>query len=199
MQRGTPRNARMHVEDTELIRKAHAGDMQAFEDLVFRHDKRVLAIVAGFVTSAEDAKDLYQEIFIRVFRGLRSFQFRSEFSTWVHRIATNVCLSHRAREKKTGHLFHSVGYGDEGDDAGTEAESSDDPPDRQAMTSEIALRVEVALASLSPKQRMVFSLKHYQGHTLKEIASMMGCMEGTVKRYLFTATRRMREQLKDMV
>ncbi len=77
-------------------------------------------------------------------------------------------------------------------------EISRDLPDQHAVSSDIALHVQEALHSLSPKQRLVFTLKHYQGYKLKEIASMMNCMEGTVKRYLFIATRRMREQLKDV-
>jgi len=93
MKAGTPRNARMGLEETELIQKARAGDMSAFELLVYRHDQHVLSIVAGFAANAEDAKDLYQEVFIRVYRGLSSFRFQSEFATWLHRIATNVCLT----------------------------------------------------------------------------------------------------------
>ncbi len=187
----------MAADETDLIVRAQAGDMSAFEELVFRHDRQVLGIVARFVSSSDDAKDLYQEVFLRVYRGLKGFRFQSEFSTWVFRITTNLCLSHRARQKKIPFVVLEDRHQAEND--GGHMQAGDVPPDERTMNVEIAMHVEQALNSLSPKQRIVFTLKHYQGYTLKEIASMMGCMEGTVKRYLFNATRRMRDQLKDVV
>ena len=80
-----------------------------------------------------------------------------------------------------------------------EAVSSDPSPEQHTSDREVAARVEEALGVLSPKQKMVFTLRHYQGYKLREIASMMKCTEGTVKRYLFSATQRMREQLADVL
>ena len=88
------------LSDTELIRSAQRGDMDAFEELVYRHDKEVFSIAARYVNRAEDAKDIYQEVFLRVYRGLQKFRFQSEFSTWLYRITTNVCLTHRNHRKK---------------------------------------------------------------------------------------------------
>jgi RNA polymerase sigma-70 factor (ECF subfamily) len=89
------------LNDTELVRSAQQGDMNAFEELVYRHDKEVFAIAARYVNRAEDAKDIYQEVFLQVYRGLSKFRFQSEFSTWLYRITTNVCLTHQDRRKKT--------------------------------------------------------------------------------------------------
>ena len=184
--------------DTELILKAQHGDMMAFEQLVYRYDKQVLSIAATYVNSAEDAKDIYQEVFLRVFRGIKKFQLRSEFSTWLYRITTNVCLTHRSRRKR--HMHASI-HADDGDDEGHGAAGAladDRSSDQHALDSEISTHVERALEVLSPKQRMVFTLRHYHGYKLKEIAAMMKCTEGTVKKYLFTATQRMRDQLKEV-
>jgi RNA polymerase sigma-70 factor (ECF subfamily) len=90
--------------DNELIRKAQTGDMGAFSELVLRHDRAVLALAARYVNNAEDAKDIFQEVLIKVYRGLPGFQFRSEFSTWVHRITVNVCLTYKARSKASRHI-----------------------------------------------------------------------------------------------
>ena len=87
---------KMDVDINSPSRKAQQGDILAFEQLVYRHDKKVLSIAARYVTSADDAKDIYQEVFLRVYRGLKKFRFKSEFSTWVHRITVNVCLTHRS-------------------------------------------------------------------------------------------------------
>jgi RNA polymerase sigma-70 factor (ECF subfamily) len=186
----------MAPNDSELIHRAQQGDMTAFEQLVFRYDKQVLSLVARYVTSAEDAKDIYQEVFIRVYRGLRKFQERSEFATWLFRITTNVCLTHRTRKKRSAHV--SLDDDPEGNDADGHANSAEALPDQQALSSEIADHVQRALESLSPKQKLVFTLRHYQGYKLKEIAAMMECAEGTVKHYLFLATQQMRAQLQEL-
>ena len=197
MSRDNTHQAYATMDDVELVTRAQEGDMLAFEQLVFRHDRKVLAIAARYVTSAEDAKDIYQEVFLRVYRNLKKFRFKSEFATWLHRITVNVCLTHRARGRRTLQTLPADTRGD--DDAEPHGELPDPAqgPDAVAAGTDIADRIERALGHLSPKQRMVFTLRHYEGYRLGEIAQMMDCAEGTVKRYLFTAMRRMREQLKD--
>lgn len=189
----------MTIEDDELIRKAQDGDMLAFEQLVFRHDKKVLSLAARYVASADDAKDIYQEVFLRVYRGLKKFRFGSEFATWLHRITVNVCLTHRSRARRVMFSHYNDAGADDDPDAHGEREPVDeaDQPDQQAVAADVANGIRRALDRLSPKQRMVFTLRHYEGYKLKEIAEMMDCVEGTVKRYLFTATQHMRDQLKD--
>ncbi len=189
----------MAASDTELILLTQSGNMDAFEQLVQRYDKRVLTIAAGYVNSSDDAKDIYQEVFLRVYKGLPKFQYKSEFSTWLFRITTNVCLSHRMRGRRHAHtsLDQRVNDGDGQSHALKDTLSDDTSSDQQVHNAEIILRVEEALKNLSPRQKMVFSLKHYEGYKLREIAEMMKCSEGTVKKYLFEATARLREQLKD--
>jgi RNA polymerase sigma-70 factor (ECF subfamily) len=190
---------RMAVNDTELIMQSQRGNMDAFEQLVQRYDKRVLTIAAGYVNNSDDAKDIFQEVFLRVYRGLPKFQYRSEFSTWLFRITTNVCLSHKMRGRRHSHtsLDHTIDNED-GQSLGLKDTLSNNmATDQQTHDAEISLRVEQALKTLSPRQRMVFTLKHYDGYKLREIAEMMKCREGTVKKYLFEATARLRKQLKD--
>ena len=103
----------MASNDTELIMLAQRGNMDAFEQLVQRYDKRVLTIAAGYVNCSDDAKDIYQEVFLRVYRGLSKFQYKSEFSTWLFRITTNVCLSHRARRRRNPHTSLDQNLNDE--------------------------------------------------------------------------------------
>jgi RNA polymerase sigma-70 factor (ECF subfamily) len=190
----------MDVDDRQLILRAQQGDVMAFEQLVFRHDRKVLSLAAQYVTSAEDAKDIYQEVFLRVFRGLKRFQFRSEFSTWLHRVTVNVCLTHRSRQKHRAHYVPLHDDPDGEDPHGAFQVQAEDPlADQQAREKEVSLHVQSAMERLSPKQRMVFTLRHFEGHKLKEIAGMMGCTEGTVKRYLFSATRKMRNELKGIL
>ena len=177
----------MEPSDRELIEQSNAGNAAAFEQLIFRYDREVLNIASRYTNSADDAKDIYQETFIRVFKGLPKFQFKSEFSTWLFRIATNVCLTHQVRKKKTVHV--SLNEGSDDDEA-TEFAVSDVETDSGAKDNEISERIETALKELSPQ--------HYQNYKLREIAVMMKCAEGTVKSYLFEATQKMRTELNDL-
>lgn len=187
--------------ESDLIRQAQSGDMGAFTQLVRRHDREVFALAARYVQSADDAKDIFQEVMIKVFRGLPGFRFRSEFSTWVYRITVNVCLTYRGRSQRAHHvsLDPHAEYADEAGSGAAELRSEDGGPDDVAMNADTADHVRRALQTLSPKQRMVFTLRHYEGRSLKDIAHALACTEGTVKRYLFMATRKMRDQLQDLL
>jgi RNA polymerase sigma-70 factor (ECF subfamily) len=168
--------------------------MEAFEELVCRYDRQVLSIAMKFTRDIDQAKDVYQEVFLKVFKSLESFAFRSQFSTWLYRVATNVSLSHVSSEQRRRE------FSIDEDSKGQVSEKLVSKPDsdRKAFSREIGSRVQSALDSLSSQQRAVFVLRHYEGHRLREIASILKCAEGTVKKHLFTATVRMREQLREL-
>lgn len=183
--------------DRDLILRAQTGDMAAFNELVRLHDRPVLELAARYVDSADDAKDIYQEVMIKVYRGLGRFRLDSRFDTWLHRITVNVCLSHRRSSRKGVHVpVHDTG---EAEGHVVELHSSDAGPDAAAVSADTASHVRRALRVLSPRQHMVFTLRHYEGRSLKEIAQTLQCSEGAVKRYLHTATRRMRIQLEGLL
>ena len=187
----------MQLSDTDLIIQAQKGNQNAFEELVYRYDRNVLSVALKYANNEDDAKDLYQEVFIRVYRGLRNFRFQSEFSTWLFRITTNVCLTYKSRSKE--HLRVSIDRSIDDD----EQEISSSPelvyegssPEEISSGTNIGEIVNDAVESLSPKQRMTFILKHYEGYKIREIAEMMNCKEGTVKKYLFDATKNLRKKL----
>ena len=187
----------MALSDNELIIQAKSGNDTAFEELIYRYDRSVLAIALKYVHDTDEAKDIYQEVFIRVYRGLKNFEMKSEFSTWLFRIATNVCLSYKSRSKK--HLQQSI---DEQiaaeDDEVLKYELADDEMDPGEIMINLDLGdiIRDAVDSLSSKQRMTFILKHYEGYKIREIADMLNCKEGTVKKYLFDAIRNLRKKLK---
>ena len=188
----------MALNDQELILHARGGDMSAFEQLVYRYDKHVFAIAAKFCDSSDDAKDIYQEVFLRVYNGLKKFEARSEFSTWLYRITTNVCLTHHERRKRRPRAHAADDPDGQSGDPLSDLSSPDPSPEQRTVDADIGARIHKALGTLSPQQKLVFTLRHYQGYKLKEIATMMKCTEGTVKRYLFAATQRMRGQLHDV-
>ena len=186
------------LTDSDLVRKAQQGELPAFEALVHRYDKNIFMMAARYVEHSDDAKDIYQEVFIRVFRALPKFQFRSEFTTWLYRITTNVCLTHQTRRKRYTRIDRRHDENDGNDDhRSDEPASTEDAPDTKAIGAEISERIAEALAVLSPQQKLVFTLKHYEGLKLHEIAAMLKCTDGTVKKHLFIATQRLREELKE--
>lgn len=187
----------MQLSDTDLIVQAQKGDQKSFEELVYRYDRSVLSIAMRYAINEDDAKDLYQEVFIRVYRSLKGFRFQSEFSTWLFRITTNVCLTYKSRSKE--HLKVSI-HNDSDDD---EMEISSSPelvyegatPEEISSGADLGEIVSTAVDSLSAKQKMTFILKHYEGYKIREIAEMMNCKEGTVKKYLFDAIKNLRKKL----
>jgi RNA polymerase sigma-70 factor, ECF subfamily len=189
----------MSLTDYQLIINAQKGDMASFEELVYRYDHHVLNIAKSFRNSDEDAKDIYQEVFMRVFRGLKNFQFKSEFTTWLYRITTNVCLTFQSRKKNHDSLDQEISLGE--DNTTTLAENISDfsSTDELVLNKETAKYIQLAVNDLPPKQKMVFTLKYYEEYKIRQIAEMMQCSEGAVKRYLFVATHKMRDKLKTVL
>ena len=183
----------MEPSDSELVSRARLGEVVAFEQLVRRYDRKVLSIASLYTSNEEDAKDIYQEAFLRVYRGLPGFRGKSRFSTWLFRVVTNVCLSYQRKTLKV----KNVSFEDDaiGQTAAATAVTEDNP-EKRFGDAEISQRVTSALATLPDQQRMVFILRHFQDLKLSEIADTMNCAEGTVKRYLYLAVRKLRVQLQ---
>jgi RNA polymerase sigma-70 factor (ECF subfamily) len=185
----------MKPSDNELVSRAQSGEVVAFEQLVRRYDRKVLSIALRFGRNEEDAKDMYQEAFIRIYRGLSGFRGKSQFSTWLYRVVTNVCLSYQRKSPKV--KIVSL----DSDETGRTAVASvtgGESPEKLFGDTEISRHVSDALATLPERQRLVFILRHFQDLKLCEIAETMNCAQGTVKRYLFLATRKLRVQLQDV-
>lgn len=189
----------MNNTDYQLILDAQKGDKQAFEELVFKYDRHVLGIARSYRNSEEDAKDIYQEVFIRVYRGLNSFQFKSEFATWLFRITTNVCLTHKSRKRDHESIDKEIMNEEEGGKTLAEIIPGDDNVERAASNKDLLGYIRSAMELLPNKQKMVFSLRYLEEYKIKEIADMMQCTEGAVKSYLFAATHKMRAKLKNIV
>lgn len=183
----------MSLSDNELIINAQNGDISSFEELVYRYDKMVLRIALKYTNDTDDAKDVYQEVFIKVFNGLKNFKFESSFSTWLFRVTSNVCLTYTEKNKKK--KFVSINA-DEENEVYYLKDIDENSPDNKSLSGELGNKINKALGKLSPNQKMSFLLKHYEGYKIKEIAAVMNCTEGTIKKYLFEAVRKLRTQLE---
>ena len=192
------------ADDRTLIEHAQAGDRSAFELLVQRYDRQVLRLALNVLGSAEDARDVYQEAFLKIYRNLHRFRFECAFYTWIYRIVTNICLDHlrrrRSHPEEQPPLLRTFSSEERRDDffdrqQGTGAHSD---PERQTLGHEIGRKVDAALQALSPRERMVFEMRHYQGMKLRAIGEALGTTEETVKNSLFRATHKLRTQLEGL-
>ena len=186
------------VSDRELITCARNGDVNAFGELVQKYDRRILSLAFSYARNSDDAKDIYQETLIRAYRAIKKFEMRSEFSTWLYRIATNVCLRFKSDQRRDMEIFRKdppVNQFPEGVEPRPEPLSSQ-TAEGDFLRAELGRQIERALGLLSPMQRLVFTMKHYEGYKLREIASITNCAEGTIKKYLFEAVRRLQKELE---
>jgi RNA polymerase sigma-70 factor (ECF subfamily) len=190
-----------NLDERALVAQAQTGDRAAFEELVRRFDRDVLRLALNLMKRPEDARDVYQEAFLKVYRNLHRFRFECSFYTWLYRIVTNVCLDHlrrrqarpedQAPELNTSH--HEEGITDFFERQREHRPTLD--PERSLFGKEIKVRIAHAMERLSPRERIVFEMKHYQGLKLRAIGDALGTTEETVKNSLFRATRKLRSEL----
>jgi RNA polymerase sigma-70 factor (ECF subfamily) len=193
--------ARVNPEVDSLVRAAQRGDQDAFEQLVRAHDQSVLRLAMNLLRSPNDARDVYQEAFLRVYRNLDSFRFDCSFHTWLYRIVTNICLDQlrkrKVRKEESAVVETSDGPVDRMEVFEEEAAHAN--PERTLWNRELQQRIENALGDLTPRERMVFELRHYQGLRLRNIGDLLGTTEEAAKNCLFRATQKMRAVLGDCI
>jgi RNA polymerase sigma-70 factor, ECF subfamily len=188
------------LDERCLVVEAQAGSRHAFEELVRRYDRDVLRLALNLMKRPEDARDVYQEAFLKVYRNLHRFRFECSFYTWLYRIVTNVCLDQlrRRQARPEDQAPEASSTHDEGITDFFERQREQRPtldPERRLLGQEIQTRIATAMELLSPRERVVFEMKHYQGLKLRAIGDALGTTEETVKNSLFRATRKLRSQL----
>ena len=189
------------VNDAELIRAAQQGDRAAFEELVRQYDQPVLRLALHLTGSEHEAKDIYQEAFLKAYRNLGSFRFECSFYTWMYRIVSNLCMDY-LRRRQVRKEDSGVRISSEGEEVNLLEQVPDQragaSPEQDLMRRELGKRIARALSKLSPRERMVFEMKHYQGLKLRTIGEALNTTEETAKNTLFRATQKLRSALADM-
>ena len=192
-----------HERSTEidLVRAAQRGDPGAFDELVRAHDHNVLRMAYNLLRSEEDARDVFQEVFLRVYRNLPKFRFDCSFNTWLYRIVANLCLDH-LRKRKVRKEEPSSYEGESGPVDRLQLipeQRADVDPQRQFQSAEVSSRIQEVLGDLTPRERVVFEMRHFQGMRLRAIGQSLGVTEEAAKNCLFRATQKMRTALGDFV
>ncbi len=194
-------HSQSRINDAELIRGAQRGDRAAFEELVRQYDQAVLRLALHLTGSEADARDIYQDAFLKAYRNLGSFRFECSFYTWIYRIVTNLCLDH-LRKRQVRKEDAPVLTDSDGEEYSIIDQVADDrsgaSPERDLMRRELGARIAKALTRLTPRERMVFEMKHYQGLKLRTIGESLNTTEETAKNTLFRATQKLRAALADM-
>ncbi len=187
-------------EDRGLIARAQKGDRAAFRSLVERHQRRAFAIALALVRDENDARELVQDAFLRVYKGLENFQGGSSFFTWLYRIITNLSID---LIRKPGRQLVDIDESRFESDESTEAEfpllsrvDGSDPAD-VVRRREIAARLQVALDALPPYHRGVIVMREIEGLSYEEMAQAMGVSKGTIMSRLFHARQKLQKALAD--
>lgn len=174
--------------DYALAQRAAEGDMDAFNDLYERHNRRVYSLCLRMTGNVSEAEDLAQEVFIQLFRKIGSFRGESAFTTWLHRLTVNQVLMHF--RKRSVKLEQTT---DEGDTP-VQIVTGTGNPNSMPVMDRIAL--DKAIVQLPPGYRTVFILHDIEGHEHEEIAKMLGCSVGTSKSQLHKARMKLRVLLR---
>ena len=186
--------------ETEIRARVVAGDVDAFEYFVVTYQKRITRFIYTLLRDPADADGVAQDVFVKAFRALPDFKGQSAFETWLTRIAINTVRDHIRRRRPV--VSFSELHADE-DDNGPDLPAAFDPadgtsPERDLLSRDIRHRIAEALVALSPRQRAVFVMKHYEEKSIAEIGEATGLDEGTIKSHLFRAARKLRERLEDL-
>lgn len=187
-------------QDRELVRRAKAGDLDAFDELVVRYQERIYSLVYHMTSNHEDAHDLAQEAFVKAWKALRNFKGDSSFYTWVYRIAVNHTLNHlKTRRNRTQHLsLNDLDFNAENDPDLVQLVSNKTPR-REVNLRELAERLNEAMQKLSEEHRTVVTLHDIQGMPHDEIAGILECNPGTVRSRLFYARQQLQAWLSDLL
>lgn len=181
------------AEDAQLVRRAQAGDVEAFEELVRRHQRRVLAIVSGILRRREDVEDVAQQVLIKVFLALKRFDLRSAFPTWLYKVTVNECWDY-LRKKRARPLAYESDLSEEQarqfTGQGRAGGAADRQPDAERRT-ELRDLLDRLMKRLSREEQLMLVLKEVEGLSVEEIGEVLDLNVNTVKVKLFRARGRL--------
>lgn len=184
--------SRTMESDIELMLRAKTGDDSAFTELMRRHYKGVVNYVYRFTYDRANSEDLAQEVFLRVYRSVKRYNPQAKFSTWLYKIATNLCIT----EVKSRNKEQSVSLDEMQENAGELGDSKSEDPSDLTLRREIGTAIFEALKSLSERERVAIILCKYEDLPYEEVAEVIGCTIGAVKTYVHRGRMKLIEKLK---
>jgi len=191
---------RMDGGDSAQVALALGGDQDAFRVLVERHSRTLFRLAHRMTGNEQDAEEVVQEAMLRAYRRLDKFEARSNFGTWLYRIAVNCSLD-MMRKRRPEKAQRQLAKGDETEmqDPLDTAVSNDPGPDRLMLSGELGEQVRVAMMNLSPVERTAFVMRHFEGNSIEEIGATLGLGAGATKNSVFRAVQKLRQHLGPLV
>ena len=177
-------------DEADLIRRVQAGDEIAFRDVVERYQAKVFSIIFGILRNHNDAEDIAQQVFAKIYFSIRSFDFRSSLLTWIYKITVNECYDY-LRKKKVRKLVYESDFSEEDSLKMENTEAAIDkgmPVDKNLAQRDL---VNKLLSKISEEDRSLILLKEVEGHSVEELAQMTGMNENTIKVKLFRARQKL--------
>jgi RNA polymerase sigma-70 factor, ECF subfamily len=187
----------MSENEKDLLSKSKKGDIEAFEKLIEGCQKKVFNIALRIIGNYDDACELSQEVFIRIFKSIKNFKEESSFSTWVYKITTNVCFDELRKQKNKNVISLDEKIIFKEGEAEYQLKDTALTPDAILEKKELEEVVAKAIATLSKEHRSVIVLRDIQGFCYEEIAQILKCPEGTVKSRINRARHELKELLKN--
>lgn len=187
------------ADERKLVQKAQKGDVKAFEKIVEDYQGVVYSVAYRYAENTQDAADMAQEVFIKMFKNINSFQEKSKLSTWIYRVATNMCIDIVKKESRNS-VAYSFDEGYEDKDGSTLYNGLVDDsmqPDEIVEKREIKDAVNSAISKLSDKYKTVIILRDIEGLHYEEIAEIVDCSVGTVKSRISRGRKNLRKILLD--
>lgn len=190
----------MERSDSELIRDTRSGDKEAFRELVERYQRKIMSLLVGMVSNQDDALELTQETFVKAFENLPRFKGDSSFYTWLYRIAVNLAIDARRKQRRARSVSLEEPMGEDGAELATILADEKVPePFQEARSAQIGRRVREAINELTPDHKAVIVLREVEGLSYEDISRVMQCSKGTVMSRLHYARKKLQARLRDLM
>lgn len=177
------------VSDVELIGKFNNGDLDAFEQLIIRYEKKIYSICFYFLKNREDAEDAAQEIILKLYKKLGSFRNEASFSTWMNYVASNTCRDYLRKRKRNKVLYLDDDIQTEDGRISRELPSEESTPEERVENKELGALMQDTIAKLKEDHREILLMREYQELSYEEIAEILGISVGTVKSRIYRARK----------
>lgn len=179
-----------HSDEAALVRRVQARDEMAFREIVERYQSKVFSIIYGILRNHNDAEDIAQQVFAKIYFSIRNFDFRSSLLTWIYKITVNECYDY-LRKKRVRKLVYESDFSVEDAQRLESADPAIDPAppvDRQLAQHDLVVKL---LSKVSEEDRSLILLKEVEGHSVEELAAMTGLNENTIKVKLFRTRQKL--------
>jgi len=187
----------MEVSDAAVVAQVLAGDKEAFRLLVDRHSRSIFHVTFRMTGNQQDAEELVQETFLRAYKALGRFELRSNFSTWLYRIAVNRTLDFLSVKKmQNKDTYQIVDEPDPEEGRQIQLAAEGPGPERMVLSSEMKSKVAQSMSLLTPVERIAFTMRHMEGRSIDEIGATLKLNTSAAKNSIFRAVKKLRQQLE---